>query len=203
MFTVAVRTIEERTEERLERLFALAGAVPEARRGLISAFGWLDPEHLQGIVASLLGSPDAFRRLIGIGACATHRVAPGLVSARRILDTDPRIRARALRTAGEIGCEESAPACAAALRDDDAECRFWAAWSSVLLGNRGVALEKLTETALTAGPHRPLAFGLVLQAMSPAAAHRFLKGLAAAPRDLRALIRVPRHRRRPDLRFPG
>jgi len=188
VFTSAVRAIEEKQQQRIDRCLALAHAVPESRPGLTSAFGWLGGEHLEGVVASLLGSSDPFRRMIGVTACALHRVDPGLVSARRILDASSAVRARALRTAGEIGCDDARAVCVAGSRDDDPECGLWAAWSSVLLGHRGEALDRLTEAGLAIGPHRARAYRLALQAMNASAAHEVLRGLAKTPEQLRWLI---------------
>jgi uncharacterized protein (TIGR02270 family) len=188
VFVVAIRAIEARQPDRLDRLFAFAEAIPETRPGLVSAFGWLERKQLQGIVASLLDAREPFRRTVGIAACSLHRVDPGLMPARRIFDVSPSVRARALRTAGEIGCQEVDSACTAALLDDDPECRDWAARSSVLLGNRGTSLQVLTDTGLAAGPHRLRSFRLVLQAMSAKAAHGVLQELAKDPAQLRWLI---------------
>jgi uncharacterized protein (TIGR02270 family) len=188
LFTAAVLAIAGHQHDRLDRLFALTHAFPETPRGLTSAFGWLERKQLQGIVASLLGSKDPLRRMVGMAACSLHRVDPGLVSARRLLDVNPLVRARALRTAGEIGCQEAVPACAAAIRDDDLECRFWATGSSVLLGNRGKALDALTATGLASGPHRLRAFRLALQAMTLGAAHQMLRHLAEDAAQRRWLI---------------
>ena len=65
VFAAAVRAIDEKQEERLERLFVLAEAVLEARRGLISAFGWLERSQLRGVVAGLLKSTDSLKRTTG------------------------------------------------------------------------------------------------------------------------------------------
>jgi uncharacterized protein (TIGR02270 family) len=188
LFTAGVQALKAVEPSSLDRLFALAEGDSVKGEGLIAAFGWLEPKHLQGKVVTLLDAPGSFNRLVGIAACAVHRVDPGLLAARRILDESPPVRARALRTAGEIGCEEVAPACAAAFHDEDPECRFWAAWSAVLLGDRRAALDLLTATSLEGGAHRQRAFRLVLQTMSPAAAHSFLEKLAADPSQLRWLI---------------
>jgi uncharacterized protein (TIGR02270 family) len=188
VFTAAVRAIEEKAQRKLDRLFALSEAIPETRPGLEGAFGWLARDQLQGMVVSLLGTEDAFRRTVGIAACSMHRVDPGLVSARRVSDANPLVRARALRTVGEIGCDEAVPACAAAMRDTDPECRFWAAWSSVLLGDRGVALKSLTVSSFEGAPHRLRAFRLALQAMNAAVAHSVLRPLADDPGQLRWLL---------------
>src|SRR5215468_3567364 len=49
VFALAVRLIDERDDAGLARLLALAGALPDARRGLLSAFGWVSAGQLQGI----------------------------------------------------------------------------------------------------------------------------------------------------------
>jgi uncharacterized protein (TIGR02270 family) len=188
VFAIAVGTIERQDLGGLARLHALAGASREARTGLIAAFGWVAPSLLQGIVARSLSSDDPVARVIAVAACAVHRVDPGLASARRIMDADPLVRARALRTAGEIGCSDALSACEAALRDDDPEIQFWAAWSAVALGERGQAFEVLTRVAQIQGARRARAFRLSLQAMVPKAAHRFLQDLASTPEELRWLI---------------
>jgi uncharacterized protein (TIGR02270 family) len=103
-------------------------------------------------------------------------------------DTDATVRAGALRLAGEVGCDEVVPACAAALKDSNQECRFWAAWSLVLLGQRGTALGALTGIATTSGGHRRRAFRLTLQALQAGTAHELLRRLAADAAQLRWLI---------------
>jgi uncharacterized protein (TIGR02270 family) len=188
VFTAAIRAIEDKAQLWLDGLFELLEASPETRAGLLSAFGWLEPKLLQGIVASLIVSQDPFRRRVGIAACAMHRVDPGIVSARRLQDPSAGVRARVLRTAGEVGCLEAVPACAVAIRDDDLECGFWSAWSSALLGNRGAALEVLTDTGLAEGWHRRRAFRLALQALSRDATHGVLQQLAKDPGHSRWLI---------------
>jgi uncharacterized protein (TIGR02270 family) len=105
-----------------------------------------------------------------------------------LADADTAVRARALRLVGEIGCDGAVSVCARALNDADPDCRFWAAWSSVVIGNRSAALQILTDTCFTPGPHRHVAFRLALQAADPNEAHRVLKQLAQAPADKRRLI---------------
>ena len=188
MFTAGVGALERMDELRLERLVALAQAVPEGRAGLLAAFGWVGRARLQGIVARLLGDADPCKRLIGVAVCAMHRVDPAIVPRRRLHDPDPAVRGRTLRAAGELGLRELVSSCGAASRDPDADLGFWAAWSATLLGDRHAALDALTEHAGSAGPHAGRAFRLALQAATPSAAHRRLQALAAEPGNLRRLI---------------
>jgi uncharacterized protein (TIGR02270 family) len=189
MFAAALGVIERADDAGVARMYALAEAAPELRSGLISAFGWVEPRTLQRIVADALSSDKVVPRSTGVAACALHRVDPGLLSARRIGDASPLVRARAMRTAGEIGCRDALPSCEAALRDDDADVRFWSGWAMVLLGHRGVALEALTSAARGPCPDRTRAFRLAFQAMTPNAAHRLLQDLASAPEHLPWLLR--------------
>jgi uncharacterized protein (TIGR02270 family) len=174
-----------RAAERLERLLALAGTVPASRRGLLSALGWSDRESLRGIVAALLASPKEIHRFAGVAACGMHRVDPGILE-----DESPLVRARAWRTAGELGRRELvSTAAAAAIGEDDPACQFWAAWAAVLLGDKHNALDFIASVAAVAGPLRARAFQLTLQAKGAQSAHGWLAIIAKDPANLRWLIR--------------
>lgn len=188
VYVIAVRALEERDDARLDRVFTLAQTVLESRAGLLAAFEWVERPRLQGIVARLLRERDGFRRMVGVAACAAHRVDPGLVSGVFVRDPDPIVRARALRGAGELGLPEAGPSCAAALTDDDEDCRFWSAWSAVLLGDRDRGADVLTALGLSASAHRAPAFRLALQVMETSTAHAVLQQLAKNPKDARWLL---------------
>ncbi|MDB6102938.1 MAG: hypothetical protein JWO52_2937 [Gammaproteobacteria bacterium] len=175
---------------RLLRLDSLSNKVAACRRGFLSAFGWLDSDRLRGVVADLLSSSTPAQRLAGVAACAMHRVDPGLVAARRFEDESSLVRARAWRTAGEIGKRELVSTAAAAIIDEDPECQFWAAWAAVLLGDKHNALDVLASIAAVPGPFRARAFQLMLQAKGAQSAHGWLASLANDPEaNQRWLIR--------------
>lgn len=188
LFTMAVRALEDRLEDRFERLLRLAEADGKCCRELTSACGWLGPERLRGIIVTLLSTAEPFGRMVGIAACGMHRVDPGLVARRLLEAVEPIVRGRALRAAGEVGCVPLASQCAQASDDQDPECRFWGTWSATLLGERGRALEALTQVALMPGRYQRRAFRLALQAMSTNAGHEVLRRVARDPQDMRWLI---------------
>jgi uncharacterized protein (TIGR02270 family) len=173
----------------LDRLLILGANSSAGRRGLLSAFGWSDAEHLRGVVSGLLESQSPSRRLTGIAACAMHRVDPGLSSARRFEDASAPVRARVWRAAGELGKRELVSTAAAAIVDDDPECQFWAAWSAVLLGDKHSALDVVASVGAVPGPFRARAFQLVLQTKGPQSAHGWLATIARDPANLHWLIR--------------
>lgn len=188
VFTLAVRAIEDQQRDRLSRLFALAEAAPELRSGLMSGFGWVGQPSLQGTVAALLRDEQPFRRLVGLTACGMHRVDCGLAAGPWIQDEDPGPRARAVRLCGDLGIDSLIPQLDETLKADDANCRFWASWSLVLLGSSGRPLDALGKAASTSGPHRERAFVLALQKMERRDGHAFVRDLAAETSDPRRLV---------------
>ena len=80
VFTLTVRALEDKDRSRLDQLMGLAQSVPQTVDGLLCALGWMERTRLQGTVASRLRDRDGFRRMVGVAACAMHRVDPGIVS---------------------------------------------------------------------------------------------------------------------------
>jgi uncharacterized protein (TIGR02270 family) len=187
IFTAAIGAVREKQHDRFTRLLAVANAIPSLRPALASALGWAERDTLQGVVVRLLGGPP-FERMLGIAACGLHRVDPGAVHRHYLQDPDAQVRARALKVAGEVGCLDLASACESAIGDGDPGCRAWSAWSSVMLGKRGRALDALTGIGLQSDPARARAFALSLQALGTPAGHRVLERLAAQPNDRRWLV---------------
>jgi uncharacterized protein (TIGR02270 family) len=189
VFVATVLALMARDRTGLDRLLAMVEAVPQALGGLTGAFGWLEPRQLRGVAAELLQSDVPFRRYVGLAACGMHRVDPGLSDSRLLNDVDARVRARAWRTAGELGRLDLLPAAiAAAIAEEESVCRARAAWAAVLLGDRERALEVLAAGARAAGPYGAQALELTLVVLSTTAGHEILKPLAADPAQLRRVI---------------
>jgi uncharacterized protein (TIGR02270 family) len=187
VFVAAVAAILASRADSLARLFALAETVQEARPGLLSAFGWVDADHLRGMVIKVLGSANAFEKLVGLAACVLHRVVPGSLQADA-QSPSPELRARALRAAGELGRVELLRTCSASLTLDDAAARFWAAWSAVLLGDRSAALDELSRIGTTPSALRGRAFRMALQVMDADVSRALLAPLASDADALRWAI---------------
>jgi uncharacterized protein (TIGR02270 family) len=166
----------------------LAERVPETARGFVSALGWVDQAHLQGTVRNFLKSESPLQRRLGIATCVLHRVDPGPALDQAIADPEPALRARALKAAGELGRSDLLEALRQHLADDDETCRFWAAWSAVLAGDRGRAVVALQRTGMVASPWQFRAIGIAPRVLSADAARVWLKTVSEDPEQLRALI---------------
>ena len=188
LFTAAVLAIEDRAKDRLNQLYALTEAVPDTQSGLVSAFGWVEQRQLRGTVVSLLASSNAYLRLLGIKVCAIHRVDAGQIRDAITEASNFSLCATALRTVGELGRRDLLPQCIRMLDAEDSACRFWAAWSAVLLGNRSAGLKCLMDMSEIPEPLRLRAFRLLMQTMDQHDAHAWLSNCAKTPENLRFLI---------------
>ena len=100
LFAPTVLALEARDAGRVERLLAIAEGVPVLARSLLSAFGWVSPRCLQGIVTRWLAGPSAFVRMVGLASCALHRVSPGFALAEEVRSSQAAFNARTCRHAG-------------------------------------------------------------------------------------------------------
>ncbi|TPK19652.1 TIGR02270 family protein [Mesorhizobium sp. B2-5-9] len=141
-FVAAVLAFESMSENRIGYILNLAEASPQLLRPVVSALGWVEPHRVQKWIPWLLEDPLSSRRLLGIAACSVRRIDPA-TRLSNLFNEVPAVRARALRLAGEIGRVDLLSDIKAALHDPNETCRFWAAWSCVLLGDRCEALEVL------------------------------------------------------------
>lgn len=187
MFANAIGAIDTRDPALLERLLSLAEAVPEARVGLVSAFGWVPAPELRGITRALLDSPHAFRRDIGLAACAMHHADPQTVLETAMADEEHS--AQAIVVAGKLGRIDLLPGCLGGLMHEDAGRRFESARAALLLGDRQAALRTLVVLAGEGGPCQPAAAMLALKVLPAEQAHALLQSIARKEDSVRILIR--------------
>lgn len=190
LFAAGVMALTARHAARIDKLLAVAEAVPESQRGLLSAFGWVPGQLLRGVTQPLLASPSAFRRRAGLSACAMHRVDPGAPLAAAATDADAALRAHGLRLSGELGRKDLLPFCIDALADKDPACRFHAARAAALLGERERCVAVLQALASSAGPQRAPALLLWLKLVPADTTRALLAPLARNPLDARLLVQA-------------
>lgn len=190
VFAAAVQAIGSHDAERLSGLIALAGAVPECRAGLYSAFGWVSASALRGITRSLLESADPWHREVGLMACALHRVDPAAALTAAVHDADPAVRDRALRIAGPLARSDLRTACVAAIADEPVERTGPAAVSALLLGDRGVAIDALMRLAAEAPAWRMAALGLLLKVLPLERCRAIQRAIADDANETRTSIRA-------------
>ncbi len=188
VFGAAVIAIERWNARGLARVLDVGGSRPDLARGLASALGWTPFDRVKQALPGLL-SPRASPALmwIGITACAVHRQDPGAALGYAIVGKSARVRARALRAAGEIGRADMLPEIREALGDEEEACRFWAAWSATLFGEDAAA-KVLWDFARGSGPYAERAAAISVRRMDQGTACGWVHALAGSAASARVPI---------------
>ena len=166
VFTVGVLAYSIGVSEWINEIHDVVLETPKLSTGLISALGWLPFSSVERYILNLVNSEKPALVRTGIGAYAVHRKDPGEVLKKTIVDTDPALRARALRAAGELGRKDLLPLIRTMMNDKDPDCRFAASWSSALLGNVE-SVFTLRTIADQGGIHAEIAFAAAMRRSEP------------------------------------
>ena len=115
--------------------------------GLISALSWLQYEMSEKHIQSLLAAESPIARRAGIAAAAIHRQNPPRALTDALVDSDPLLKARALRAVDELGLVDLHPTVRKSLNATDEGSRFcgsarhsmvWGTAWSLMTGKGGV-----------------------------------------------------------------
>lgn len=174
---------------RTEEVLAVADQSLELARGAISALGWLSHDVALPMLQQLAASENPVRRRIAVGGLAAHRPATGKTLAELVKDSDPIVRARALKAIGEMRRADLLHECVADLQSEDPDCRFWSAWSGALLGHAG-AIRVLQSLAEPGAQRAEAAAALAARRLERGAAVRWVQQLATEPALLRAAVKA-------------
>jgi uncharacterized protein (TIGR02270 family) len=127
---------------------------------------------------------------IWLAAIGARRSDPGDKFDSALAHASPRVRARAYRTAGQLGRADLVAQLRPGLTGDDPECRFWSAWAAARMGARGEALDVLADIAWNNHLRAVRALDLLLRRLDVPQANAWLREFAKLPGRQRDLIRA-------------
>ncbi len=188
VFAASVLAFESGEGQRIDKVLKTALANEENFRALISAVGWIDYKQVGQLIQHMLVAKSSDFRRIGIAASTVHRQDPESILEQAIESEDALKSAQALKAVGELKRHDLLPSFAKHLKSDNEACRFWAAWSAVLLGDRLQAKEALKQTVVSESKFRERALQTVLRTMDGKESQSWLKGLAQNPDRLRDVV---------------
>jgi len=143
VFTSAVVAISSGNEARIQQVVGLATTTSNLSRGLAASLGWLPLAQVRPYINKFLAAGVPAIRRVGIAAAAIHREYPGPALLEAMDATDPFLKARALRAAGELGRGDLLEAAELYLDSEDEAVRFAGAWSSALRNGTPRAIRTL------------------------------------------------------------
>ena len=187
VFVAAVLALESGSNNRFTRVTERVREARESARGLISAFGWVSRDAAATRLGQLLRSSDPILRSAGIAGSVIQGLDPGFALQDAFKADAPELRRRAFAAVGRLARKDLVPAIASGLNDTDAGCRFWAAWSSAVLGD-GRGSQVLRRMAEFTGPLRERAAAAAGRVLEHKTALGWHKQLVLDPDGRRAAI---------------
>ena len=187
IFASSVLALESGMDERYDLVLEAASQELELTRGFISAIGWLQPEQAKPYAEKLIRAESAMHRRMGIAGAAVHRMDPGSALEEAMKHEDPILRSRALQAGGELGRKDLAYALFPYLKDEDADCRYHAAWAGTLfkIPDATTVLQRLVEED---GDYAERAARIVTRCMKADATQSWLRDLLTRPELTRYAI---------------
>ena len=137
-FAAAILALESAEGVLLSDVLEAVSESRDAERGFVAALGWVSEEHFEKWMPGLLESANPAYVRSAVASLAIRRAEMEIEIKSSLRSDDTATRARALRAIGETSERSMATILAEHFQSDDESCRFWAAWSSALLGDRNV-----------------------------------------------------------------
>jgi uncharacterized protein (TIGR02270 family) len=154
----------------------------------VGALGWLPTRRVLHALRVYLGSEDARVRLVGVSGAGLHRLDVDAGLARLLAEEpEPRVRARALRNAGEMGRRDLLGPILAVAEEGEDDCRFWGDWAAALLGD-GAARQRMAQWATGSPSVAGHALGIAAPLFGPVSLEDLLAALPDSPHGERLRV---------------
>lgn len=187
VFVAAATAFESRRQDWIDVAVESGLKSQEHARGLISALGWLSYPQVEKQIKVLLSAEVPAVRRVGIAAMALHRQHSSQILLAGVENSDPALKARALKAVGELSGSQVLPSVRLELSSDDAGCRYSAAWTSALMSPDSRAVDVLKTFATSDFQGREQALQVALRRMDVSAGKSWL-GKVAQNSDLLRIV---------------
>jgi uncharacterized protein (TIGR02270 family) len=118
-----------------------------------AAAAWCAPTLMAARMRDWITGIDPMAAWIALDVCGRRRIDPKGHLGPLLAHRDPRVAARAMRLAAELGRADLAPDLARLADGGDPDLRFRAAWAAALLGDRRTAPTILSAHVTPRRPH--------------------------------------------------
>lgn len=193
VFVAAVLAFKSGDESRIKQVCEASLLNEAMMPGLVSALGWIDVTTAQNWIERFLKVANPHYRYLGIAACSIRRLDPGPLLVKILQDDailqHSRLYARCLRLIGELKRQDLLPALNQAVDAEDDEVRFWANWSSVLLGKTS-SKEKLKPYVMEHPGYQDKALQAILASSATEEARGWIDQIARDPERQRLVIKA-------------
>jgi len=193
VFTSAVIAFKSHDTAKIQKVIEEGLKTQDTFRGLVSALGWLPEALAFPWIEKFLTSKDLNHKYLAIGACSVRRMNPGehlnRILTREDCKEHKKLYARAIRLVGELKRQDLNSFLEEAANADNEEIKFWANWSSILLGIR-VAVTNLEPYVFQSGPYQLEAINIVFRVLTVEQARNLISKLSEDKKQIRLVIQA-------------
>lgn len=190
LFVMAVIALEGNDLSKVQLIYRKVEANHELSDELLAAFAWVDSCYLKNVIHDLLKSPSTFWQCLGLSVCVSHGANPKDYITYALKNDNVELKARALRAVGELGFKQYSAMLKDALKSNNEDCIFWAAWSLLLIKELGSAQPVLKKIAESSSTFSNEAFIIYIRSLNTKNAYEWLKGFARMPGRARYAVKA-------------
>lgn len=187
VFTTAVMAFESEDPEKIETVVEVSGKSRSGFRAVLSGLGWMGNKHFAAVIKDMVRHKSRRHRRLGIAACGIRRVDPKSFLHQALSSSDLYLKARALRTVGELKRQDLLSMVQSELQNENHMCRFEAARTALLLGDHP-ALQVLKQFIQVPSVFRQPAMEIVLRVMDSQTSQPLLKAIAKDRTQMRDVL---------------
>jgi uncharacterized protein (TIGR02270 family) len=193
VFTAAVTAFRSHDMNKIQQTVEIGLSNEQAFKGLVSALGWLPGKLVHGWIKKFFTSKNLDHKYLAVAACSVRRENPEAYLNRILEREDCRahipLYSRCLRLIGELRRLDLMPYLVQASKHEEDSVKFWASWSSVLLGNHA-HVTGLETYILKKGPFQNRAINLAFRILPVDKARALISKLAEQDGQTRNVIKA-------------
>lgn len=193
VFTATVFAIRSHDMGHIRTAVEIGLSNDDSEKGLVSAMGWLPDNLANPWVDRFLNGKELRHKYLGIAACGVRRHDPGeiltTISTRDDCREHSKLYARLIRLIGELRRQDLLPVVLQSLSSDDTDIKFWAAWSSILLGEKK-GLKVIKPFIFEDTPYKKRAIDIAFRALTVDMARNWISEMAARKVEEKYIIRA-------------
>lgn len=193
VFVATVVAFRSHDSAKIQKAIEVGLTSDSTFKGLVSALGWLPNSLINPWIQKLFISKDLNHKYLALAACSVRRENPAdylkTLLSRDDCKQHVKLYARALRLIGELKRQDLKPFLAEAIKSEDENVRFWACWSSILLGNNE-AVNLLEPYIFKACEHQMQAVNIAFRVLPIDQARVLISKLSNDKEQVRVIIKA-------------
>jgi len=193
VFTATIIAFKSHDPGKIQKAIEVGLTSDETFKGLVSALGWLPEKYVHPWVKKFLTSKDLNHKYLALAICSVRRDNPGEHLNRMLARDDCKehlkLYCRALRLIGELRRQDLMPALQEATTSEEDDIKYWANWSSILLGNTS-AVNNLEPYVFKTCVHQKNAINIAFRVLPIEQARVWISKLSSDKEQTRAILRA-------------